>query len=127
MRWAECSGESEYHAPYDKGIWQTLRGFRVRCTDQRTGAGGDGTDGNGDTRDDKGVVDETKPEAVIAIDALAARSTKRLNRTIQITDTGINPGSGVGNHRNAINEETLGVSVIAVGTPDGSWEMPQRL
>ncbi len=65
----------------------------------------------------KGVVDETKPEAVIAIDALAARSTKRLNRTIQITDTGINPGSGVGNHRNAINEETLGVSVIAVGVP----------
>ncbi len=56
----------------------------------------------------KGVVEETKPEAVIAIDALAARSTRRLNRTIQITDTGINPGSGVGNHRNAINEETLG-------------------
>ena len=65
----------------------------------------------------KGVVGETRPEIVIAIDALAARSTKRLNRTIQITDTGINPGSGVGNHRNAINEETLGVPVIAVGVP----------
>lgn len=65
----------------------------------------------------KGVVDETQPEVVIAIDALAARSTKRLNRTIQITDTGINPGSGVGNHRNAINEETLGIPVIAVGVP----------
>lgn len=65
----------------------------------------------------RGVVEETKPEAVIAIDALAARSTRRLNRTIQITDTGINPGSGVGNHRNAINEETLGVPVIAVGVP----------
>lgn len=65
----------------------------------------------------KGVVEETKPEAVIAIDALAARSTRRLNRTIQITDTGINPGSGVGNHRNAINEETLGIPVIAVGIP----------
>ncbi|HIR75966.1 MAG TPA: GPR endopeptidase [Candidatus Choladousia intestinipullorum] len=65
----------------------------------------------------KGVVEETKPEAVIAIDALAARSTRRLNRTIQITDTGINPGSGVGNHRNAINKETLGVPVIAVGVP----------
>ncbi len=65
----------------------------------------------------RGVVEETAPEAVIAIDALAARSTKRLNRTIQITDTGINPGSGVGNHRNAINEETLGVPVIAVGVP----------
>lgn len=65
----------------------------------------------------RGVVEETKPELVVAIDALAARSTKRLNRTIQITDTGINPGSGVGNHRNAINEETLGVPVIAVGVP----------
>lgn len=65
----------------------------------------------------RGVVQETKPEIVIAIDALAARSTRRLNRTIQITDTGINPGSGVGNHRNAINEETLGVPVIAVGVP----------
>ena len=65
----------------------------------------------------KGVVEETKPETVIAIDALAARSTKRLNRTIQITDTGINPGSGVGNHRNAINRDTLGVPVLAVGIP----------
>lgn len=65
----------------------------------------------------RGVVEETKPGLVIAIDALAARSTKRLNRTIQITDTGINPGSGVGNHRDAINEETLGVPVIAIGVP----------
>lgn len=65
----------------------------------------------------KGVVEETKPEIVIVIDALAARSTRRLNRTIQISDTGINPGSGVGNHRNAINQETLGVTVIAVGVP----------
>ena len=65
----------------------------------------------------KGVVDETHPQLVIVIDALAARSTKRLNRTIQITDTGIHPGSGVGNHRNAINEETLGVPVIAIGVP----------
>lgn len=65
----------------------------------------------------KGVVDETNPQLVIVIDALAARSTKRLNRTIQITDTGINPGSGVGNHRNAINAETLGVPVIAIGVP----------
>lgn len=65
----------------------------------------------------KGVVETTKPDAVIVIDALAARSTRRLNRTIQITDTGINPGSGVGNHRNAINQETLGIPVIAVGVP----------
>lgn len=65
----------------------------------------------------KGVVKETKPDFVIAIDALAARSSKRLNRTIQIADTGIHPGSGVGNNRNAINEETIGVPVIAIGVP----------
>ena len=65
----------------------------------------------------RGVVRETSPAAVIAVDALAARSTRRLNRTIQITDTGISPGSGVGNHRNAINQETLGVPVLAVGVP----------
>ena len=46
-------------------------------------------------------MEETRPDVVIAIDALAARSIRRLNRTIQITDTGINPGSGVGNHRTA--------------------------
>ena len=65
----------------------------------------------------RGVVKETEPDIVIAIDALAARSSKRLNRTIQIADTGINPGSGVGNHRNAITEETVGVPVIAIGVP----------
>ncbi|HIT89829.1 MAG TPA: GPR endopeptidase [Candidatus Merdenecus merdavium] len=65
----------------------------------------------------KGVVHETKPDVAIVIDALAARSTKRLNRTIQITDTGINPGSGVGNHRNGINKESLGIPVIAIGVP----------
>lgn len=65
----------------------------------------------------KGVVEKTKPDAVIVIDALAARSTKRLNRTIQITNTGIHPGSGVGNHRNSISEESLGIPVIAIGVP----------
>ena len=58
-----------------------------------------------------------RPPAVVAVDALAARSTRRLNRTIQITNTGIQPGSGVGNHRNALTEETLGVPVIAIGIP----------
>ena len=65
----------------------------------------------------RGVVSETKPDIVIVIDALAARSAKRLNRTIQIADTGIHPGSGVGNHRNTISRETLGVPVIALGVP----------
>lgn len=65
----------------------------------------------------KGVVKETNPDLIIAVDALAARSTKRLNRTIQIADTGINPGSGVGNHRNGITRESVGVPVIAIGVP----------
>ena len=65
----------------------------------------------------RGVVEQTKPDVIIAIDALAARSTKRLNRTIQITDTGVQPGSGVGNHRHALTEEALGVPVIGIGIP----------
>ena len=64
-----------------------------------------------------GIIDETKPDIVIVIDALAARSTKRLNRTIQVTDTGINPGSGVGNHRHGLNKKSLGVPVISIGIP----------
>lgn len=65
----------------------------------------------------KGVVEQTKPTVIIVVDALAARSTKRLNRTIQITNTGIHPGSGVGNHRNALTQESLQVPVIAIGVP----------
>lgn len=65
----------------------------------------------------KGVVEQTSPDVILAIDALAARSTKRLNRTIQISNAGIHPGSGVGNHRNALDETTLGIPVIAIGIP----------
>lgn len=65
----------------------------------------------------RGILSETKPDVVIAVDALAARSTRRLNRTIQITDTGIHPGSGVGNHRHPLTQETLGVPVLAIGVP----------
>lgn len=65
----------------------------------------------------RGIVKETKPTAVIAVDALAARSTKRLNTTIQIADTGIHPGSGVGNHRHSLTKESLGVPVLAIGVP----------
>lgn len=65
----------------------------------------------------RGVVEQTAPDVIIAIDALAARSTKRLNRTIQITDTGVQPGSGVGNHRHALTRESLGVPVIGIGIP----------
>ena len=65
----------------------------------------------------KGIVDEIHPDVVFVVDALAARNTKRLNKTIQIADTGIHPGSGVGNHRNEISKATLGVPVIAIGVP----------
>ena len=58
-----------------------------------------------------------KPAAVVVIDALAARSLERVCRTVQISDTGISPGSGVGNHRAAIDRETLGIPVLAVGVP----------
>lgn len=65
----------------------------------------------------KGIVEETKPDIVLAIDALAARSVRRLATTIQITDTGIHPGSGVGNHRSSLTKESLGVPVVALGVP----------
>lgn len=64
-----------------------------------------------------GVVEKTHPDCLIVIDALAARSTKRLYTTIQISNTGIAPGSGVGNHRNAITEEEMGIPVLAIGIP----------
>ncbi|WP_034438138.1 GPR endopeptidase [Clostridium ihumii] len=65
----------------------------------------------------KGVVDRVKPNLVICIDALASRRTQRVNKTIQIGNTGIAPGAGIGNNRNALNEESLGVPVIAIGVP----------
>lgn len=65
----------------------------------------------------KGVVERIKPDLVICIDALAARRVERVNNTIQIGDTGISPGAGVGNNRKQINEENLGVKVIAIGVP----------
>lgn len=64
-----------------------------------------------------GVLDRVRPSAVIAVDALAAGRLSRLLRTVQLADTGITPGAGVGNARTALNEETLGVPVIAVGVP----------
>lgn len=65
----------------------------------------------------KGIVSENKFDVVIAIDALAARNSRRLNTTIQLSNTGIKPGSGVGNHRIGITKESIGVPVIAIGVP----------
>lgn len=65
----------------------------------------------------RGVVENVKPDCIIAIDALAARHVSRINSTIQISDTGIAPGAGVGNKRKELNEETIGCKVIAIGVP----------
>ena len=65
----------------------------------------------------KGVIKETCPGVVIVVDALAARSVQRLGVTIQLADTGIHPGSGVGNHRNSLTEDVLGIPVFAIGVP----------
>ncbi len=65
----------------------------------------------------KGIVDRLRPDLLIAIDSLAAGSVERINATIQIATTGINPGSGVGNQRVGINQQTMGIPVIAIGVP----------
>ena len=65
----------------------------------------------------KGIVDRIKPDCIIAIDALASRKMERVNTTIQIADTGISPGSGVGNKRMELSKATLGIPVIAIGVP----------
>ena len=65
----------------------------------------------------RGITNHVKPDVILAIDALAARHVDRLAMTIQIADTGIAPGAGIGNHRQALNAETLGVPVLAIGVP----------
>jgi len=65
----------------------------------------------------RGVVEKSKPDLVIAIDALAAQSSDRIATSIQLADTGISPGSGLGNQRMAINKQSMGVPVIAIGVP----------
>jgi Germination protease. len=65
----------------------------------------------------EGVVERMKPALIIAVDSLASQSIERIRTTIQIADTGISPGAGIGNKRKAIDKETLGVPVIAIGVP----------
>jgi spore protease len=65
----------------------------------------------------RGIVRETRPDLVVAVDALAARSVARLVASIQLADTGIHPGSGVGNRRHGVTEESIGVPVVAIGVP----------
>lgn len=65
----------------------------------------------------RGIIGKTEPEVLVVVDALAAKTSGRLNKTIQICDTGIAPGAGVGNERQEISEKTMGIPVIAVGVP----------
>ncbi|WP_438346905.1 GPR endopeptidase [Paenibacillus sp. FA6] len=65
----------------------------------------------------QGIIDRTKPDLIIAVDALASRSLERVNTTIQIADIGIHPGSGIGNKRRGLTKEVLGVPCIAIGVP----------
>lgn len=65
----------------------------------------------------KGITERVQPDLIIAIDALAARRANRINATIQMADTGVSPGAGVGNRRGTLNAETLGIPVIAIGVP----------
>lgn len=65
----------------------------------------------------EGTVKKIKPSAVIAVDSLASRKLERLGATVQLADSGISPGSGIGNRRNAIDSSSLGVPVIAIGVP----------
>lgn len=65
----------------------------------------------------KAIIKEEKPKFIIVIDALASLSIDRINKTIQITDTGIHPGSGIGNNRKEISHKTIGIPVIAIGVP----------
>jgi len=65
----------------------------------------------------RGVVEKVQPHLIITVDALAARNVERITTSVQVADTGISPGSGVGNDRTGINQETMGVPVIAIGVP----------
>ena len=76
-----------------------------------------GTTGVESAESVRGLAAEVKPACVIAVDALASRRTGRVCAAVQLSDTGIIPGSGVGNHRHPLNAETLGVPVIAIGVP----------
>ena len=89
-------------------------GFRPVAV-QRTGVLG--TTGVESAEAVRGLASEVKPACVIAVDALASRRVGRVCATVQLSDTGITPGSGVGNHRAALDQETLGVPVFAIGIP----------
>lgn len=65
----------------------------------------------------RGIVDKVKPKMIVAIDSLCSKSVSRINKSVQISDTGIVPGGGVGNARDELSEKTLGIPVVAIGVP----------
>ena len=102
------------HLLVTRHLEEALPGFR---SVSGIGAGVLGTTGMEVAEWVRGAAEQVRPAAVIVVDALAARDLERLCATVQIADTGLVPGSGVGNHRMALNRETLGVPVISVGVP----------
>lgn len=102
------------HLLITRHLSAVLPGFRSTAA---IGAGVLGTTGIEVAEWVSGIAQRVKPSAVILVDALAARSLDRLCTTIQIADSGLVPGSGVGNHRQALSRDTLGVPVISVGVP----------
>ena len=102
------------HLLVTRHLGEILPGFRATAA---IGAGVLGTTGIEVAEWVKGIAERVKPSAVILVDALAARSLDRLCTTIQIADSGLVPGSGVGNHRMALSRGTLGVPVISIGVP----------
>lgn len=99
---------------YMPGKFNTKRGIRPVCALAPGVLGITGIE-TGDII--RGLVEKVKPDMIIAIDALASRSMERISTTIQIADTGVYPGSGVGNKRMGITRENMGVPVIAIGVP----------
>lgn len=93
------------------------REFGSLCSVSAVAAGVLGTTGVEAAELTGALVHRTKPQAVIAVDALASRRMERLCATVQLSDSGISPGSGVGNHRFTLSRETLGVPVISIGVP----------
>ena len=102
------------HLLITRHLQEVLPGFRPVAG---LGAGVLGTTGLEVAEWVRGAAEHVKPAAVVLIDALAARGLDRLCSTVQLSDTGLIPGSGVGNHRMALNRETLGVPVISMGVP----------
>ena len=112
-----CDREPSYDTASHKGVWDSRdRAGKIHCVSGIV-PGVMAQTGMETAEIVQGVVKETKPDMILVIDALAARSSKRLNRTIQISDAGIHPGAGVGNHRSVITKETMGIPVIAIGVP----------